>query len=77
MRTVQREINAAEVMEQIGASANFVEHWSPLAELHPAPRWLWRSLVSRLVAEPRPWRQEGARAWAPTSALLGNQTNTP
>ena len=29
------------------------------------------------TAEPPPWRQERARAWAPTSALLRNQTNTP
>jgi ParB-like chromosome segregation protein Spo0J len=59
IRSVRREIAAAEVMAQIGASADFVEHWSPLAELHPAPKWLWRALVSRLVSEG--WTVEQAR----------------
>jgi hypothetical protein len=33
--------------------------WRSLAELHSSPKWLWRSLVSRLVAEG--WTVEQAR----------------
>jgi hypothetical protein len=41
-------------------------HWRALAELHPAPRWLWRSLVSRLVSEG--WTVEQARGAAQRQA---------
>jgi hypothetical protein len=51
-RTVANRVEAARVA---GVSAyaltDLSKHWRALAELHPAPRWLWRSLVSRLVSE--------------------------
>ena len=59
IRNVLREIDAADVLLTVGASANFAGSWSPLAELHSAPRWLWPALVSRLVAEG--WSVEQAR----------------
>jgi hypothetical protein len=41
------------------ATADLRDSWSALSELHSAPRWLWRELVSRLVAEG--WTVETAR----------------
>lgn len=35
------------------------KQWRALSELHAAPRWLWRALVSRLVSEG--WTVETAR----------------
>jgi hypothetical protein len=42
--------------------ADLRDHWSALSAIHPAPRWLWRSLVSRLVSEG--WTVEQARGAA-------------
>jgi len=53
VRQVRREVDAAEIADaiQIGNIADLVPYTIHLAEMHSAPRWLWRSLVSRLVSE--------------------------
>lgn len=38
---------------------NIKDQWSSLVEIYPAPRWLWRPLVSRLVSEV--WTVDAAR----------------
>jgi hypothetical protein len=65
---ITRERHAAEVLTQVnsGGSSVPIEEIAKCAkqlnELHAAPRWLWRSLVSRLVAEG--WTVEQARGAA-------------
>jgi ParB-like chromosome segregation protein Spo0J len=60
---MQRRMQAATVASTCtDISADPREYWSQLTELHPAPRWLWRSLVSRLVSEG--WTVEQARKQA-------------
>src|SRR4051812_29976284 len=40
----------ADACSDIG-TARFPELWSHLAEIHPAPKWLWPALVIKLQAE--------------------------
>ena len=53
IRDVRREVDGAEVAEACAdiRTADLSDQWSALAALHPAPQWLWRSLVSRLVSD--------------------------
>jgi hypothetical protein len=50
-RTIATRMQAAEVAACADIGTDLRVCWSQLAELHPAPRWLWRSLVSRLASE--------------------------
>jgi hypothetical protein len=50
-KTLHTKVRAARVADNLDIEIDVRSCWSQLAELHPAPRWLWRSLVSRLVAE--------------------------
>jgi hypothetical protein len=62
-QSVAIRVNAARVAETT-VTTRVVDPklWRHLAELHPAPKWLWRSLVSRLVSEG--WTVEQARGAA-------------
>src|SRR5215471_3389163 len=51
VRSVQREVEAAEVAAEVGHMANLEDHWRSLSELHAAPRWLRRHFISRRAAE--------------------------
>ena len=61
-KATQMRMQAAKVAASCSdiATADLRVYWSHLAELHPAPKWLWRSLVSRLVSEG--WTVEQARS---------------
>jgi hypothetical protein len=54
--------HAAEVFTRVNTDADLSKMARHLAELHQAPRWLWRSLVSRLASEG--WTVEQARGAA-------------
>jgi hypothetical protein len=58
--TFQRQ--AAEVFTWVNTDADLGEKTKHLYEISTAPRWLWRSLVSRLVSEG--WTVEQARGAA-------------
>jgi ParB-like chromosome segregation protein Spo0J len=61
--SLQHNYNAARVALETNIGLSDLDrHWLALDALHPAPRWLWRSLVSRLVAEG--WTVEQARGAA-------------
>lgn len=49
VRSVRREIDAAEVAHEIGDIADLADCFSQLVEVHTAPRWLWRALVAPRV----------------------------
>lgn len=60
--TIQTRRQAASVAEAVRSHMGPVDlrdHWRALSELHPAPRWLWRALVSKLIEES--WTVETAR----------------
>lgn len=62
-RTVSQEVNAAEVAEVSACALTSMTVLSDkhrqLAELHSAPRWLWRSLVTQLIS--KKWTVDDAR----------------
>ncbi len=51
VRSVRREIDAAEVVHEIGHMADLSDRFHQLVEIHSSPRWLWPALVSRMVAD--------------------------